>query len=76
MEKAKTVRFEIPKAKLLKFNRKGKSIPTAAPKRDEVAEEFWFLRHDLSDATWAIVRPYAAAELERERAERNGGTAS
>ena len=85
MPKAKTVRFKIPKAKLLKFNRKGKSIPAPAPQRDLVAEENPIARFLYTDAQWAVVRPYFAASMgpnpDEElralvRAERNGGTAS
>jgi hypothetical protein len=65
---------ELPKAKLLKFNRNGKSIPTLAPQRDEVAEKLWAVRRNCSDATWAMLRPIYAAAL--EHSEHSGGTAS
>lgn len=77
MAKSKTVRLQLPKAKLLKFNRNGKSIPTPAPQRDWVAEKCWMLRPMYSDEIWAIIRPHLAAAIERvDRAKRNGGTAS
>jgi hypothetical protein len=82
MPKAKVTRLELPRAKLLKFNLSGKSIPTPAPQRDEIAERLWMLRRHCSDARWAEVRPFyaeALEEIDRKRAqaaEHNGGTAS
>jgi hypothetical protein len=64
MPKAKTVRFERPKAKLLKYNPNGKSIPIPYPQRDELAERLSFLREDCSDEQWARMRPICAAALE------------
>jgi hypothetical protein len=84
MPKAKITRLEVPKAKLLKYNPNGKSIPIPYPQRDEIAERFSFLRHDCSDAQWAEMRPIIAASLEGDLdkmeallyPERSGGTAS
>jgi hypothetical protein len=82
MPKAKIIRLELPKAKLLKFNRNGKSIPIPYPQRDELAERLSFLREDCSDEQWAEMRPFFAAALEEadrkraQAAEHNGGTAS
>jgi hypothetical protein len=64
MPKAKIIRLELPKAKLLKFNRNGKSIPTTAPQRDELAERLSFLREGLSDEQWARMRPICAEAFE------------
>jgi hypothetical protein len=64
MSKAKTVRFERPKAKLLKYNPNGKSIPIPYPQRDELAERLSFLRESLSDEQWARMRPICAEAFE------------
>jgi hypothetical protein len=74
----------MPKAKLLKFNPNGRSIPIPYPQRDEVAERLSFLRQDCSDAEWAQMRPFFAAgwdgDLDKMEAllygKHNGGTAS
>jgi hypothetical protein len=87
MAKAKIIRVELPKAKLLKFNRNGKSIPSLAP-QDDITERLWMLRQNCSDAEWTTLRThleksrdhYTAAieqlNQQLERLEHNGGTAS
>jgi transcriptional regulator len=87
MPKAKIIRLELPKAKLLKFNRNGKSVPAPA-QQDEIAETLSMVRQNCSDAEWTMLRTnlekardYHTAAIEQlhqmlERAECNGGTAS
>jgi hypothetical protein len=67
MAKAKaSTRLQLPKAKLLKFNRHGKSVSMPTPQRDWVAERLPTVREICSDATWARVQPIYAAVMEND----------
>ena len=44
MPKAKITRVELPKAKLLKFNSRGKAVSFTPPVLDEVDQEFGWIR--------------------------------
>jgi hypothetical protein len=92
MPKGKTTRFKLPKAKLLEFNPRGKSIAAQVPTAGtgaEFAEKLWDIIHrNCSTAEWAMIkahfemlRAHCEAETARlqqqlERLEDNGGTAS
>ena len=81
MPKAKAVRFQLPKAKLLKYNARGKAVSFTPPVLDEVDREYGWFRDMVSPSAWVALKPFAEQVLRTrpdlfDETDESGGTAS
>lgn len=59
MAKTKAIRFQLPKAKLLQFNRQGKAIAMQETETDAIDRHFAWILNFVSEAAWREIKPFA-----------------